>query len=176
LGRKKMGEDKTTIPAEFSWWKKPETTWDSPYRLNWNIKYQPGELKVVAYKNGKVHAEKIINTAKEAAQIELVPDRKDIAADGSDLSFITVRITDNEGNLCPTADNLVNFEIEDTGVIAAVGNGNAATTESFQANKRKAFNGMCVLVVKSKKGEAGEIKITASSKGLTTKNITITSR
>jgi beta-galactosidase len=173
LGKKTMGVDKTTIPAEFSWWKKPESTWDSPYRVNWNVKYQPGELKIVAYKNGKIHAEKIINTAEEAAEIELVPDRKEIAADGSDLSFITVNITDENGNLCPRADNLVNFEVEGAGVVAAVGNGNAATTESFQANYRKAFNGKCVLIVKSKKGEAGEIKITATSEGLATENIII---
>ncbi len=175
LGRKKMGVDKTTIPAEFSWWKKPETTWDSPYRLNWNVKYEPGELKVVAYKNGKVYAEKIISTAEKAAKIELVPDRKEIDADGSDLSFITVRITDKDGNFCPRADNLVNFEVEGAGVIAAVGNGNAATIESFQANYRKAFNGMCMLIIKSKKDVPGEIKITVTSKGLVTKNITITS-
>ncbi len=175
LGRKKMGVNKTTIPAEFSWWRKPETTWDSPYRLNWNVKYQPGELKVVAYKNGKVHTEKIINTAKEAAKIELVPDRKEIAADGYDLSFITVSITDENGNLCPNADNLVSFEVEGAGEIAAVGNGNAATTESFQANHRKAFSGKCVLIVKSKKDNAGEIKISANSEGLATQNITIKS-
>lgn len=111
LGRKKMGIDKTTIPAEFNWWRKPETTWDSPYRLNWNVKYQVGELKVVAYKDGKVHAEKIINTAGLAAKVELIADRTEIMADGSDLSFITVRILDKEGNVCPRADNLVNFEV-----------------------------------------------------------------
>ena len=60
LGVKVMGVDKTTIPAEFSWWKKPETTWDSPYRLHWDVPYEPGELKVVAYKKGKAVAEKII--------------------------------------------------------------------------------------------------------------------
>lgn len=175
LGKKIMGVDKTTIPAEFSWWKKPQTTWDSPYRLNWNVKYQPGELKVIAYKNGKAMAEKIIKTAGEPARIELVPDRKEIVADGSDLSFITVNITDEAGNLCPNADNLVNFAVEGAGEITAVGNGNAATTESFQANHRKAFSGKCMLIVKSKKGSAGEIKITATSKGLATKNITIKS-
>ncbi|MCP3929497.1 MAG: DUF4982 domain-containing protein [Bacteroidetes bacterium] len=176
LGRKTMGVDKTTIPAEFSWWKKPETTWDSPYRLNWNVNYEPGELKVVAYKNGEVHAEKIINTAGEAAKIELIPDRKEIAADGSDLSFVTVRITDDNGNFCPLADNLVNFEVSGSGTIAAVGNGNAATTESFQANHRKAFNGLCMLIIKSKKNEAGEIEITATSNGLATKIISLQSR
>ena len=127
---------------------------------------------MVAYKNGKVVAEKKIVTAGKATQIKLVPDRTEIDADGYDLSFITVKIEDAEGNFCPLADNLVNFNIEGPATIAAVGNGNAATTEPFQANYRKAFNGLCMLIIKSKTGEAGTIKITASSENL--KSITTT--
>ena len=67
----------------------------------------------------------------------------------------------------------MNFEVDGAGELLAVGNGNAATTESFQANHRKAFSGKCVLIVKSKKGEAGEIRITAKSEGLATENISI---
>lgn len=176
LGKKVMGVDKTTIPAEFKWWRKPETTWDSPYRLNWNVEYEPGELKVVAYKDGKVAAEKTMVTAGTASKLELSPDRKTIDADGYDLSFVTVKVIDKNENVCPLADNLVTFEVSGPGTIAAVGNGNAATTESFQANYRKAFNGQCMLIIKSKKGKAGEIKITATSKGLATKEISIHSQ
>lgn len=176
LGKKVMGVDKTTIPAEFSWWKKPETTWDSPYRLNWNVAYEPGELKVVAYTNGKIVAEKIIVTASEPHHLELIPDRLEIAADGSDLSFVTVKVVDKDGNFCPLADNLVNFKIDGPGTIAAVGNGNAATTEPFQANYRKAFNGLCMLIIKSKKGKLGEIKIEASSEDLQSTNSTLTTK
>ncbi len=175
LGKRVMGVDKTTIPAEFSWWKKPETTWDSPYRVNWNVEYQPGELKVIAYKDGKAVAEKKIVTAREPHQIELIPDRTEISADGFDLSFITVKVVDDNGNFCPLADNLINFTIEGPASIAAVGNGNAATTEPFQANYRKAFNGLCMLIVKSKKGEKGEIKIEANSKDLKSVSTTIIS-
>ena len=175
LGRKTMGVDKTTIPAEFSWWKKPETTWDSPYRLNWNVNYEPGELKVVAYKNGKIHAEKIINTAGKSAKLELIPDQKIIDADGYDLSFVTVKVVDKDGNVCPLADNLVTFKVSGPGTIAAVGNGNAATAEPFQANYRKAFNGQCMLIIRSKRDEAGEIKITSTSAGLAPKEISIQS-
>ncbi|MBR8536173.1 DUF4982 domain-containing protein [Carboxylicivirga sediminis] len=166
LGKKVMGEDRTTIPADFAWWKKPETTWDSPYRLNWNVKYEPGELKVVAYKNGKLAAEKIIVTAGEPYQIKLLPDRNTIKADGYDLSFVTVRVEDENGNLCPLADNMVRFDVEGPACIAAVGNGNAATTEPFQADHRKAFNGLCMLIIKSELGQRGVIKITATSEGL----------
>lgn len=166
LGKKVMGVDKTTIPAEFMWWKKPQSTWDSPYRLNWLVDYEPGELKVVAYKNGEAVAEKKIVTAGKPAQLELIPDRTDITADGSDLSFVTVRIEDNDGNFCPEADNLVEFEINGPGMIAAVGNGNAASIEPYQAHYRKAFNGLCMLIIKSKKGETGEISIKATSSNL----------
>lgn len=163
LGKKVMGKDKTTIPAVFNWWKKPETTWDSPYRLSWNVKYEPGELKVVAWKDGKVAAEKTIVTAGEPEQVNLVPDRKVIQADGYDLSFVTVRIEDKEGNICPLADNLVKFKVKGPATIAAVGNGNAATTEPFQADYRKAFNGLCMLIIKSEAGKTGKVRITAES-------------
>lgn len=166
LGKKVMGVDKTTIPADFMWWKKAETTWDSPYRLNWKVKYQPGELKVVAYKDGELVAEKTIVTAGEPAQIKLTSDRKVIDADGYDLSFVTVQIEDENGYFCPLADNLVEFKVEGPATIAAVGNGNAATTEPFQANYRKAFNGKCMLILKSKKGETGVVKIEAHSDNL----------
>lgn len=174
LGKKVMGVDKTTIPAEFMWWKRPEKTWDSPYRLNWNVNYEPGELKVIAYKDGKAVAEKTIVTAAAPSKLELTPDRTEIAADGSDLSFITVKVVDENGNFCPLAGNNIEFEIEGPATIAAVGNGDATSTESFQANHRKAFNGLCLLVVKSEKGKVGEVTIKASSKGLesTTTNIT----
>lgn len=173
LGKKVMGEDKTTIPADFVWWKKPETTWDSPYRLNWNVAYEPGELKVVAYKGGKVAAEKSIVTASKAAQIQLNPDKAIIKADGDDLSFITVSIADDNGIFCPLADNLVEFKIDGPATIAAVGNGNAASTEPFQANYRRAFNGLCMLILKSKPGQEGIVKIEASSDHLKSTTIEI---
>jgi len=173
LGRKTMGKDKTTLPINFNWWKRPEKTWDSPYRLNWNVKYEPGELKIVAYNNNVEVATKIIKTASEPAQIKLTPDRTTISADGEDLSFITVKIEDKNGNFCPLADNLVNFKITGPATIAAVGNGNAATLEPFQANYRKAFNGLCMLILKSKKGEKGVVKIEATSEGLTLGNTQI---
>ncbi|WP_439183409.1 beta-galactosidase GalB [Carboxylicivirga taeanensis] len=176
LGKKVMGEDKTTIPSVFNWWKKPQTTWDSPYRLNWKVKFEPGELKIVAYKNGKAAAIKTIVTAGEPAQIRLIPDRKVIEADGYDLSFITVRIEDKQGNFCPLADNLVHFEVKGPATIAAVGNGNAATTEPFQANYRKAFNGLCMLIIKSEKGNTGKVSIKAYSDELKTTNVQVETR
>lgn len=175
-GRKKMGVDKTRIPVSFFAWKNRPKYFDSPYRLNWNVPYAKGEIKIVAYKNGKQAAVKTINTAKNPSQIKLIPDRKVISADGDDLSFITVKIEDENGNFCALADNKVDFKLSGPATIAAVDNGNAASTESFQANYRKAFNGLCLLVIKSKKGVAGEVKIEASSPGLKTSVITVVTK
>lgn len=175
-GRKKMGVDKTRIPVSFFAWKNRPKYFDSPYRLNWNVPYEKGEIKIVAYKDGKQAAVKTINTAKSPYQIKLVPDRKLIDADGNDLSFITLKIEDENGNFCPLADNKVDFKISGPATIAAVDNGNAASTEPFQANYRKAFNGLCLLVIKSKKGVAGEVKIEASSPGLKTSVITVVTK
>ncbi|MCK5667375.1 MAG: DUF4982 domain-containing protein, partial [Thiotrichaceae bacterium] len=173
LGMKVMGEDKTEIPAEFTWWKRLETTWESPYRLRWDVVYEPGEIKVVAYKDGKIMAEKRQLTAAKSSQIALVPDKTIIKADGYDLSFITVRVEDENGNICPLADDLIQFKIEGPATIAAVGNGNAATTEPFIADYRKAFNGLCLLIVKSKKGESGLVRIEATSKYLRTAQLEV---
>ncbi|NIO85108.1 MAG: DUF4982 domain-containing protein [Candidatus Aminicenantes bacterium] len=137
------------------------------YRLKWNdVIYQPGSIKVVGYNDrGNTICEKEIKTAGEPYQIELIPDRKTIRADGEDLAFVTVRITDQEGNICPQADHLVTFQIEGEGTIAAVGNGNPISHESYQANQRKAFHGLCLVVVKSTR-QAGKVRLIATSPDL----------
>ena len=109
-------------------------------------------------------------------RITLIPDRAQIAADGDDLSFITVRIEDKDGNLCPLADNLVRFKVEGPGRIAAVDNGNAATVEPFQADHRKAFNGLALLIVRSERGKPGRIHIAAASDGLAQGEALVTTR
>jgi len=138
----------------------------SKFRLLWQVAYEPGTLRAVGYRGGKPVASKEVRTAGTAASISMVPDRMAIAADGADLSFITVRIEDKAHNLVPAADNLVQFRIEGPGKIAAVDNGNPASTESFQSDQRKAFSGLCLLIVRSQRGQRGRIRITASSAGL----------
>ncbi len=140
---------------------------DFEYRLRWDdVVYQPGELKVVAYKNGAPWAADVQKTTGVAAKLELVADRSEIAADGSDLSFITVRVLDREGLVVPRSHNRVHFEIEGPGEIIAVGNGDPTSHEPFQALERKVFNGLALVVVRSEKGNAGRINLTASSEGL----------
>lgn len=175
LGKKIKGVDKTNIPLNMVFDATNKKVFASPYRLSWNVPYAPGTLEVVAYKDGKEAAREKIVTSGSAYAINLSADRSSISADGEDLSFITVKIVDEDGNFCPMADNLVRFTVSGSATIAAVGNGNAATLEPFQANYRKAFNGLCLLVVKSVKGQAGSITIKASSDKLSEKQITIQS-
>ena len=106
-----------------------------------------------------------VRTAGVPAKIILIPDRTEINADGDDLSNVTIKIVDKEGRVCPNADNLVEFNIEGEGVIAGVGNGNPVSHEYFKANKRKAFHGMCLAVIQSKR-EPGTIRLAAESEGL----------
>jgi beta-galactosidase len=133
-----------------------------------------GEKRVVAYdKAGNALCNKEIKTADKPVAVELTPDRAEINADGEDLCFVTVKIVDKDGVFCPTADNRVAFEIEGPGRIAAVGNGDPVSFESFGADYRKAFNGLCLLVIRSER-IPGEIKIKAISEGLKSTSLTIT--
>jgi len=174
FGKKRKGIDKAPVPINFIDWEggRYEGTFMSPYRLMWEVPYQPGSIEVVAYTNGERVAKKRINTAGEPAKIELIPDRVALHADGQDISFVTVRITDKDGNLCPNADNLVKFSVSDLGTIAAVGNGDPATMAAFQSNRRKAFNGLCMLMVKTTK-KSGLITVQATSDSLQTASVSL---
>ena len=113
-----------------------------------------------------------MKTAGAAAKIELSVDRNVIHADGKDLSFATVRILDAEGNLVPDADNEIQFELNGKGFIAGVDNGRETSMESFKADHRKAFNGMCLAIIQSN-GEIGNIQLKTTSSGLTEASLTI---
>lgn len=138
----------------------------------WRIKYEPGTLKAVSRKNGKVVLTREIHTAGKPAKIELIADRKNIKSDGRDLSFITVKILDKDGNVVPDADNLVNFKINGEGFIAGVDNGDENNHDSFKVDYRKAFNGLALAIVQAK-AKAGNITFTATSKGLQAATIMI---
>lgn len=137
------------------------------YRLRWDdVVYQPGELKVIAYKNGAKWAEDVMRTTEKASMLSMSADRPAVRPDGSDLIFITVRIEDKNKLLVPKSSNLVNFSIDGPGKIVAVDNGDATSHDPFQANYRKAYNGMCLVIVKADKGATGSFTVKASSKGL----------
>ena len=137
------------------------------YRLIWNdVVYQPGELKVVAYKNGVKWAEDKMVTTGKASQLSALADRSSVRPDGSDLVFITVKIEDKNKIMVPRSSYLVNFSIEGPGKIVAVDNGDATSHDPFQASYRKAYNGMCLVIVKTEKGATGQFVVKAVSKGL----------
>jgi beta-galactosidase len=139
------------------------------------VKYEPGELKVVAYKNGKRWAEDVVKTTGAAAKLTLAPDRAAIRADGQDLSFVTVSVADSAGRLVPRTSNRVCFEIKGPGEIVATDNGDATSFESFQSKQRNAFNGLCLVIVRAKAGQPGAIKLRAQSDGLSGAQVLIRS-
>jgi beta-galactosidase len=146
-------------------------------RLRWDdVVYEAGELKVVAYKDGKEWAKDSVKTTGEAAKVLLKADRDKITADGFDLSYITVTIADKEGLMVPRSKNLVKFEVSGPGEVVAVGNGDSTSHESFQAKERKAYNGLCLVIVRSKPGQTGAFKVKAVSEGLTSAEISVTGK
>jgi beta-galactosidase len=169
-GKKVKGIDTTTFIAEYhSFARGP---FESKYRLSWDVPFAPGSLRVVGYRDGQAVAHKTIVTAGSPAKIGLTVDRSTITADGKDLAFITVRILDGAGNVCPKADNLVKFKIKGRGDLIAVGNGDATALTSYQASERVAFNGMCLGITRSQKRK-GSITVTVTSAGLTAGSITV---
>ncbi len=145
------------------------------YHVWWRLPFRPGELVAVSRKGGKEVMRDTVRTASEPYAIRLTPDRKEIAADGTDLSYISVEIVDKDGNLCPWAENLVEFKVEGPGFNAGVDNGSPISLEPFKADNRKAFYGKALLIVQND-GKSGDIKVSASSPGLKESNFTITSK
>ncbi len=141
----------------------------------WRLTYQPGTIKAVSRKNGKVVLTREIHTAGAPAKIELTADRKNIKADGKDLSFITVRILDKDGNLVPDAANKVDFSVKGPSAIVGVDNGDPTSLDSFKVNYRKAFNGLALAILQANE-KAGVSTFTATSPGLQSATITINSK
>ena len=147
------------------------------YRLMWmDTKYEPGTVKVVAYNDkGEAVAEKEIHTAGKPDHIELVADRNEIKADGKDLSFVTVRVVDKDGNLCPDAQHLIKYSVKGAGTYRAGANGDPTSIELFHLPQMKVFNGMMTAIVQST-DKPGEITLTATGKGLKSGKLVLMSK
>ena len=143
--------------------------------LVWHIPYHPGVLKVTGKNDHKIVFVKEIHTSDEPAKIELLADREEIQADGLDVVHIEVNILDKNQHFVPDASNDIEFKIEGVGVILAVDNGDPMSQESFWGSSRKAFNGKCLLIVKSTE-KSGDIIVTAVSDGLETSRLKIGSK
>ncbi|RLD17853.1 MAG: glycoside hydrolase family 2 [Bacteroidetes bacterium] len=143
------------------------------FRLMWNdIIYHPGELKVVAYKEGHMIGEKIMKTSGKPHKLMLSPDRNVIHADGSDLSYVLIEAVDEEGNLCPLANHAIEIKLSGEGKIAGVGNGNPQSMAPFKSNTVDLFFGKAMLIVSA--GHTTEsFEIQVSAEGLSDARVTI---
>ena len=153
--------------------KNPATRLDR-YRLRWNnVKYEPGEIKVVAYDyDGTPKGEKIIRTAGAPARIVLKADRNSISSKGEDLSFVTVSVVDKDGNPCPTATNKMKFNVSGAAKFRAACNGDATSLVAFNSTEMPLFSGELVVVVEGLKHGAATLSVSAD--GLTTATLPIT--
>ncbi len=155
LGRKKKGEFE--------------------YRLRWDdVKYAPGELKVVAYKAGKEWATTAVKTTGDAAKLLLKADRSTITGDGRDLAFVTATVADKDGLLVPRSKPMLKFEISGPGEIVSTDNGDPTDHTSFQSPDRRAFNGLALAIVRTKPGASGPITLRVSGEGMESAEVVVT--
>lgn len=133
--------------------------------LSWDVPYEPGTLKAIGKKNGKVVYTEVIETTGKPASIKLIVDNKQIRADNQDVAHVRIEIIDARGNIVPTADNLIQYKIEGNGKLIGLDNGNPADHEPYKSNKRKVFNGMGLAVIQAGK-TPGKVTLTASAEGL----------
>ncbi|WP_437523642.1 beta-galactosidase GalB [Sorangium sp. So ce726] len=144
------------------------------YRLRWDdVRYEAGELAVVAYKSGMEWATASVKTAGTAKKLLLTPDRSTIAGDGRDLSFVTVAVADDDDRTAPRAMNSIHFEVSGPGEIVATDNGDPTDMTAFPSKDRKAFNGLALAIVRAKAGQKGQIVVSAKSNGLTEASTTL---
>jgi beta-galactosidase len=145
---------------------------DDKLHLMWRLPYTPGTLKAIGRTDGKEILTQGIKTAGIPTKIALEADRSVITADGRDLSFVTVKVLDAQGTLVPHADNLIHFNISGAGKIVGVDNGLQTDHDSFKANEKKAFNGMCLVIVQSN-DKTGKITLRVTSDNLIEASISI---
>lgn len=141
----------------------------STYRLFWlDVPYHPGQLKAIAYKDGKAIGQAIVNTAGQPAKLRLTADRPVIAADGMDLSYITIEMTDKDGNLCPHAMNDLSFSVKGPVTLMGVANGDQMGFDSLTDNTHPLFYGKAVAVLRSKHNQPSKVKlkVTDSDNGI----------
>jgi beta-galactosidase len=142
--------------------------------LSWDVPYEPGTLKAVGAKDGKVAVETAVSTTGDPAAIVLSADRTAIKAGQRDVAHITAQIADGQGRTVPDADREITFIIQGEGKLIGLDNGDPESHEDFKANRRRTFHGLCLAIVQST-GHSGEIHIAVSSPGLQPHSLTITS-
>ncbi|KAI3399390.1 hypothetical protein diail_7117 [Diaporthe ilicicola] len=144
------------------------------YRFRWdNVTYSPGDLRVVTYKNGAIWAEASKRTVGAAEGLNVTADRTEITADGYDLSYITVAVTDGLGDIVPFATDSITFSVSGPGDIVATDNGEPSDQTPFPSLTRKAFSGLALAIVRTRAGEAGQITVSAAANGLSSAEVNL---
>lgn len=160
LNDKIIGEKNTSIQQAF--------------KATFAVPYTAGVLKAVGVENDKEVEFKILQTSGDPAKMKLTADRKEFLANGQDLSYITIEITDKDGIFQPNAANRLQFKIEGPGIIAGVDNADMKDPEPYSGHSRKAWKGRALVVIKSTH-EKGNIKLSVTSNGLEEKSVVIQS-
>lgn len=147
------------------------------YRLVWDsVRYQPGVLKVISYKQGKKWSDSEVHTTGKAKYISLSTNRTEVTADGAVLAFVSLSVCDKAGRVVPRNNALIRFSVEGVGEIVSTDNGNAIDFTPFQSHERNAYNGHALVIVKARKGQTGKIVVKAESDGLKAGRIELVSR
>jgi beta-galactosidase len=133
--------------------------------LEWKVNYAPGRLEAKGYRGGRLVATDVVETTGPPTQIRLTPDRKALTADGEDVILVAVSLLDEKGRVVPFADNEVRFAVTGSGQVAGVGNGDPSSHEPDRASQRKAFHGLCLVVVRAGE-QPGPVELTATASGL----------
>ena len=145
---------------------------EQEFKAEFSVPYAPGTLKAVGLRGDRTVAESVLTTTGKAVRLRLTADRNQINADGEDLSFVIVEAVDAAGRPVLDADQNVRFEMSGPGTIAAVGNGDAQDPDSYQGHERKLYQGRALVVIRSSR-QAGAIKLTARTLGLSDASLAI---
>ena len=157
--------------------RKQPGVWDRAYRLRWDdVRYEPGVLEAVVYKDGREWARDVVKTTGSAAKLVLVAESAALAADGEDVCYVNVSVRDAEGLVVPNAKVPVKFSVEGPGEIVATDNGDETDFDDFRRPDRKTFNGWAQVIVRAIPGRPGDITVKAMSDGLAAAYVTIKSR
>jgi len=147
------------------------------YRLRWDeVPWEPGELTVQVTRGGRPWASASSKTAGPAVALRMAADRAALRANGSDLAYVTVRVADASGLTVPRAADAISFSLEGPGDIVATDNGDATDFEPFPSTTRKAFSGQALVIVRTRRGAAGDITVRAQALGVAGAEVRLQSR
>ena len=143
-------------------------------RLTWDdVRYEPGSLKAVAYKNGQKWAEELVETTGKPAALQVTAEKTELKSDGTDLSFIRVAVVDSQGRVVPRSKNHLKFSVTGPAEIIATDNGDATSLLPFQLSERDAYNGLALVILRSQYMKQGKVVLTVESKGLPKQKIAL---